>query len=439
MSMNDDELIRDAVHELVAASPSPKPLPMGGASGGGPYRWLTLAAAAVLVVGGIVAIAWSQVGDDDATPVATTQPAPLPTLPVSVATTPPATSSPVAVTVPPSTVPATTESTSTTSTSSTTTSTTSTTLPATPEQAQIEQYLAALAEGRYDEAAQVLNEGGLEPERRADLRPLYTEYGDIDDLPARLQAWCETEAICTPPGAGPTDTGNYWVATWPPDGSLTAYFRSGSFEGSPLVHGLPPRRLVGSVGTVGSPAIGCSPGVELVREADLDGDGWPETVIVQPGADSMMVLRPCNTGLDLPPLEFGPTGTPVVAVLQPASDPGATLLVGESNESGVCAKPHRMALSAHALIEVGETVCWGSNTGQSIGCRDVDGQSAIVTYRYSFVGGDRLDNSTGMVVDVLSLDGAPLDSFSLTLPDQIDEAFQIIEPYCNGLPVVTEG
>ena len=36
MSMNDDELIRDAVHELVAAAPPPKPLPRGGASGGGP-------------------------------------------------------------------------------------------------------------------------------------------------------------------------------------------------------------------------------------------------------------------------------------------------------------------------------------------------------------------------------------------------------------------
>ena len=64
---------------------------------------------------------------------------------------------------------------------------------------------------------------------------------------------------------------------------------------------------------------------------------------------------------------------------------------------------------------------------------------SIVTYRYSFVGGDRLDNSTAIDVDVLSLDGAPLDSFTLALPDQIEEAFQIIEPYCNGLPVMTEG
>ena len=80
----------------------------------------------------------------------------------------------------------------------------------------------------------------------------------------------------------------------------------------------------------------------------------------------------------------------------------------------------------------------GRQHGESIGCRDVDGESSIVTYRYSFVGGDRLDNSTAMDVDVLTLDGAPLDSFTLTLPDQIEEALMIVEPYCNGLPVITE-
>jgi hypothetical protein len=439
MNMNDDELIRDAVHELVAAAPPPKPLPMGGAAGGGPYRWLAIAAATILVIGGIVAIAWSQADDDDATPVATTQPAPPPTPPISVATSAPATTSPIVVTSPPSSAPPTVESTSTTTSTSTSTTTT-TTVPPTPEQAQIEDYLTALAEGRYDDAARVLNEGGLEPERRADLRPLFTEYGNIDDLPARLQSWCENEADCTRPDAGPTDIGSYWIATWPPDGSLTAYFRSGSFEGSPLVHGLPPRRLLGNVGTGGPPSVGCpNEGVELVREADVDGDGWPETIVVIPAPDSSMELRACNTGLFIPSVLFGPSQAPVVGVLQPASDPAATLLIGESNDAGVCASTYRMAASAGALVQVGWQGCWGPGTGTSIGCRDVNGQSMIVAYQYSYVGGDRPDNSTAMNVDVLSLDGAPLDSFSLPLPDQIDEALQIVEPYCNGLPVMTEG
>ena len=435
---NDDELIRDAVHELVAAAPSPKPLPTGGASGGSPYRWLAVAAAAALVIGGIVAIAWSQ-ADDDATPAATTQPTPPPTPPISAETTAPATTSPVTVTAPPSTVPSTVESTSTTTTSTTTTTTT-TTVPPTPEQAQLEEYLTALAEGRYDDAARVLNEGGLEPERRADLRPLYTEYGDVDDLAARLRSWCENESDCTQPDAGPTDIGSYWIATWPPDGSLSAYFRSGSFEGSPSVHGLPPRRLVGSVGTSGTPSMGCpNSDVVLVREADVDGDGWPETIVVVPGPDSLSYVGACNTRLSIPDVELGPMNNVVVGVLQPASDPAATLLIGEPNETGVCAATYRLAASAGALVKVGWDGCWGLGTGTSIGCRDVNGQSQIVSYEYSFDGGDSLNNSTGMNVDAITLDGAPLDSFSLTLPDQIDQALQIVEPYCNGLPVMTEG
>ena len=116
-----------------------------------------------------------------------------------------------------------------------------------------------------------------------------------------------------------------------------------------------------------------------------------------------------------------------------------SLLIGESGESGVCAATYRLAASAGALVQVGWNGCWGPGSGTSIGCRDVGGQSTIVSYQYSFVGGDLLNDSTAMNVDVLSLDGSPLDSFSLALPDQIDEALQIVEPYCNGLPVMTEG
>jgi len=433
MSMNDDELIRDAVHELVAAAPPPKPLPMGGASGGGPYRWLAIAAAAVLVVGGIVAIAWSQADDDNSSPVATTQPAPPPTPPVSVATSAPATTSPVTVTAPPTTVPATVESSTTTTSTSTTTTTSTTTVAPTPEQAQVEDYLTALAEGRYDDAARVLNEGGLEPERRADMRPLYTEYGDINDLAARLQSWCEDVADCSLPDAPLVDIGGFWATSWStPGGPVVGYFRSGSFEGSPSVHGLPPRRPAEGPVTV------CPTNdVEAVREADLDVDGQPETVVLThaPGAEVDAVWA-CNTSLSIPLLQIAHSDGRVLGVLGPDD---STLLFGISGDAGVCGAPYRLAASAGALVQVGPNGCWGPGTGTSIGCRDVNGESMIVQYRYTLVGGDLIENSTGMNVDVLSLDGAPLDSFSLTLPDQSGEALQIVEPYCNGLPVMTEG
>ena len=44
-----------------------------------------------------------------------------------------------------------------------------------------------------------------------------------------------------------------------------------------------------------------------------------------------------------------------------------------------------------------------------------------------------------MDVEVLSIDGAPLDPFTLALPDQIEDGLRIVEPYCDGLPVITYG
>jgi hypothetical protein len=407
---------------------------MGGASSGGPYRWLAVAAAVILVIGGIVAIAWAQ-SDDDSTPVATTAP-PLPTPPPeTVVTSTPAPTSPATVPAPPSTGSAPVASTTTTTLTTTTTSTsttTTTTSPPTPEQAQLQDYLAALAEGRYDDAAVPLNEGGLELEGRADLRPLFTEYGNLDDLPARLQSWCQNAAICSPPDMALVDIGGYWMTTWStPGGAVTGYFRSGSFEGSPSVGGLPPRRPSRAV-------VACpTNNVTAVREADLDGDGAPETIVATGSTGSGYALDACNSELQIPPLTL-PGGNLAIGVLQPASEPAATLLIGTAGEASTCGATYRLAASAGALVQVGWHGCWGG-TGESIGCRDVNGESSIVTYRYSFVGGDRLDNSTAMNVDVLTLDGAPLDSFTLTLPDQSEEGLMIVEPYCNGLPVITFG
>jgi len=436
--MSDDDLIRDAVHELVAAAPSPTPLPAGGA-GRSPYRWLAVAAAVILVIGGIVAIAWSQTDDDAAPQVATTLPPPQPTPPpATVATSTSPATSPQTVPGPPSTdsapVASTSPSTTSTTTTTSTSTTTTTTGPPTPEQAQIENYLADIANARYDDAAALLREGGLELEARADLRPLFTEYGNVDDLAARLNSWCTDKAICTAPDAPPVDIGGYWLATWTtPAGAVTGYFRSGSFEGSPSVGGLPPRRPP-------SAAVGACPtsNVEAVREADIDGDGDPEAIVVTGSGPADRLVNVCNTALSVPPLQL-PAGTSIViGVLQPTAEPSATLLIGDAGESSSCGATYRLAASAGALVQVGWQGCWGGN-GESIGCRDVNGESSIVAYRYTFAGGDRLDNSTSMNVDVLSLDGAPLDSFTLTLPDQIEQGLTIVEPHCNGLPVITYG
>lgn len=430
--MSDDDLIRDAVHELVGAAPPPPPLPSGAAPSHRSYRWLAVAAAAVLLGGGIVAVAVIRSGDHDAS-VATTAPPP-----VSTAAVPP-TSARVSL---PVSAPSTSQqpvptSTSTTTTSTTTTTTTvaptSTTVPLSPEAAVLADYLTALAEGRYADAAVLLNDGALEPERRSDLRPLFDEFGDVDDLAARLESWCGL-AMCTQPDTPPTDIGGYWVATWTtPEGVLTGYFRSGSFEGVANVRGLPPRRASGSVVTCPVDQV------VVVREADIDGDGSPDTVVVtQDAADGRHWVWSCNTGLELPPLEQ-PGSSTVYGVLAPAGEPGATLLIGRFTEEHSCGSTFRMAQSAGALVEAGWNGCWGVNTGESIGCRDIGGVQTIVAYRSHFLDGDRLDDSSGMSGSVLSLAGEILDSFTLTFPGQIEDGYRIIEPHCNGLPVVTEG
>ena len=100
----NDELIRDAVAELVAAAPTPKPLPRtASVSAISPpersYRRLALAAAAVMLIGGVVAVAaWRGSRDTapstDTLPPAPTTEIPATTLPGTIAPTVPTTTQP---------------------------------------------------------------------------------------------------------------------------------------------------------------------------------------------------------------------------------------------------------------------------------------------------------------------------------------------------------
>ena len=190
------------------------------------------------------------------------------------------------------------------------------------KQASLQDYLTALADGRYDDAAVLLNEGGLEPERRADLRPLFTEYGDVDDLAARLQSWCENEAICTAPDAPPVDIGGYWVATWTtPDG------RADRLLPLRLVRGLAERRTGSRRADRNGSVVACpTSDVDLVREADLDGDGHAGDDRGDPrsAVRELLVRRVQHEPRRCRRSSCRRRTTSSVGVLQPASDPAAT-------------------------------------------------------------------------------------------------------------------
>jgi hypothetical protein len=223
------------------------------------------------------------------------------------------------------------------------------------------------------------------------------------------------------------------MATWStPGGVLTSYFRSGSFEGSPSVHGLPPRRAIGTV-------VACpTADVELVREADLDGDAVPETLVTTSSGGSSHTLNVCNTGLVAAPIEFAGE-SPIQGVMDPGGVGGgpAFVLLGSSGESSVCADLHSFDPNTGAFGLADWSGCWGL-TGTSLGCSNIVGP-IVVGITYEFVGGTGFEDSTGMDVTLRAFDESPLDSYSLTLPDQSEEALQVVEPYCDGLSAVTEG
>ena len=252
--MSDDDLIRDAVHELVAAAPVTEAAPDGRR-----------------VVGRLVPLAGRRRRGDprhrrdrrhrlDASPtttrrrVATTAPPPLPTPPpATVVTSTPAPTSPVdrpraAIDGPSDRrehvarrrrrAPTTTTTTTTRHRRRRNRRSCRTTSRPSP--------MAATTTPPCCSTRAAWSSSGAPTCARCS-----PSTANLDDLPARLQSWCENVAICTQPDTALVDIGGYWLATWTtPGGAVTGYFRSGSFEGSPSVGGLPPRRPSGAVGAV---------------------------------------------------------------------------------------------------------------------------------------------------------------------------------------------
>ncbi len=331
------------------------------------------------------------------------------------------------------------------STSTTTATTTATTVappvPATPNESIVSLYLTALADGRYLDAATLLDEGGLEPEARADLRPLFDAtlgFGlvsgqtDREHLASALAAWCQSPAMCLGPTALSTE-GDDVVATFTIDGvQRSSTFRAGTFEGQPLVIGLPlqlPRIGSSIADTVECPTID----VVGIAWADLDGDGWLERLVTQqsssPGSPyritvcgSTTVVAPFERVSDYVSVKVDPVGVGRVAI-GVLSDNG---YVGDIYE-----------LQSGELVKVGGPVESSGVDRTSFGC--LGDSSTLMSFTYDFVGGTDLSNSTALTYTATPVldpaKGPPPGSFAL--PDQAVAAGQIVVGECGGLPVLT--
>lgn len=387
-------------------------------------RPMMAAAAALAVLGGGAYVLGrdskpSVTGDSTATTAA-------PTTPTTDATTLP-TETTVAPTTPPTTLPAT------------------PVVAATPEEQTVLDYLTALAEGRWADAAKLLGEGGLSLEERSDLRPLVADDGTLSDLAGALQAWCGQPAMCLVP-TGLRSMDNRIVATFTIDGiERSSTFVGATFEGSPLVTGLPlrfPPEGVSLADTVQCP----TDGVDSTVYADLDGDGWDETVVSWLAANGA-AISVCGTDLVVTTLDLNTSELPLLFTIDPEGDGRDSLLLGGTTVDTMMLTDY--SLEQSALVATGRDVTQsnpsGGAGGTSFGCEDAtgDGLRELVLYSYQYEGGTDLSNSTALTFTrtVLNGDGSvnplPLEPGRYELPAQVEVAFRIISPHCGVLPVQT--
>lgn len=305
-------------------------------------------------------------------------------------------------------------------------------------------YLTALADGRYDEAAKLLGEGGLEWTGRADLRPLFSPDGTLTDLPAALQAWCEQPALCQVPVELATDNSRV-IATFSVGGQFrSTIFTGGTFEGSPLVHGLPLRLPPAGI-SLDDVTLCRTSNVQDVVLADLDGDGWKETVVATRSADNLTVMIDvCGTTLRVPEYSIPSINDLLIFTLDVGLDGTDELFTGGSSVDTFFGSVMRW--DGSNLVETGQQVTLSpphdGQPGTSFGCLPINGGS-LVQYTYQYEGGTDLSNSTALSYStiVLNPDGSvnpiPMPAGRFELPAQEEEAFRLIAGYCGNLPVQT--
>jgi hypothetical protein len=395
---------------------------------GGRNPWRAVAwgvAAAVIVVGAVVVLT----RDDEGRVVPADTTAPQTVEP----STPPSSA-------PDTTAPATTSQ-STTAPSTTIDPSTSIGVP---------RYLTALAEGDYDTAAGLLNEGGLELEARADLRPLFRpEFGLVPGatnraaLAAALEKWCARALCLQPTEIVDLPDGRWTKAVFPIglDGSTVSLFSDYVFEGQTGVTGLP-LQLPPYAATADYQydSIEC-PVDEVARVdwADVDGDGWIEQlvsqIVAEEGGESGVAtyrVTTCGTATEVEPFEITGDGLAVYPVNPTGTGPD-TLLIGftEGYPNGTIWR-----VEGGRLAEVPGT-SWGFGppvTGyeqRSVGCDDLPGDGTIELVNYTFTEADgRLDfTATSALGAGASVDGR--------LPFDSPQADQIRIGMCDGLPVMT--
>lgn len=318
-------------------------------------------------------------------------------------------------------------------------------IPAEP----VKRYVVRLADGDYLGAAQLLGEGGLEPEARADLRPLFDpEFGLVpgqvttETLALALERWCAQALCVSPVDLQVVDGFNRAAVTYDIGGvRRTSTYVGSSFEGQPMVEGLPLQLPPGVdlAATVECPITG---GFErgLQTWADLDGDGWRELLVAQMIAsaddESGVVtyrVTACGTTTRVEPLEVTGDGLAIYPLNPMRSGPD-TLLIGflEGYPNGTMYQfdGARIAPIANTKWDLGPPVVGFEQ--MSVGCADLVGDGNVAIVNYTFIEADgQLRYTATTALGGAASSEAQLDSNSA-------EAAQVRLGSCHDLPVRTD-
>jgi hypothetical protein len=307
-----------------------------------------------------------------------------------------------------------------------------------------------LATGDFGTAAELLNDGGLELEARADVRPLFRpEFGLVPGQTSRaavaaaLEKWC-ARALCVQPMEIVDLPDGRWTKAVFPVGDVTrsAVFSDFQYEGQTVVNGLPPLMppAFWTVEFDASKIVDCPVDhVTRVDWADVSGDGWVEQLVSQMVIDpvdeagiSTYRITVCGTTTQVAPFETTGDGL-VVYPVNPAGEGADTLLIGfaEGYPNGTIWR-----LEGSRIVEIPGT-SWGFGPPllgaeqRSVGCADVRGDGTIELVNYTFTeSGGRLQYTATLAVGGGVGSHGDLDANS-------PEAGDIRIGLCNGLPAMT--
>jgi hypothetical protein len=327
-------------------------------------------------------------------------------------------------------------------------------IPAEP----VKRYVVRLADGDWLGAAQLLAEGGLEPEARADLRPLFApEFGLVpgsvttETLAAALERWCAQALCLSPVDLQVVDGFNRAAVTYDVGGvRRTSMFVGGSFEGRPTVEGLP---LQLPTGADLAATVECPTDVVMRTSwADVDGDGWWEQIVVQSfdveGSEmggGRNVVTVCGTDVKVQPLELIDGEGIWVYAVNPDREGPDDLLIG-SVPPFPAGSIYQYVDVDGVLADTGATfgfIGLTGSPGDSMGCEDLDSNGAqeLVRYRYEFIGGTDVSNSVALQYDVSRVFGeATPNRITIDFPNDpgsVANAAEVVAGYCHGLPIRT--